>query len=295
MAIPRDTLISVPVDRGRDSTVSRRLLTIGLAVLVSSVLLPTAALGQTGEQQRCVTFTGEVPETSGEVMAALLRGELAISAVEDASTCGASGGDQPVSTDALYEASSAADFEEWELPGSWSVAGDLLVSSGGSFPFIGQGMGDIARPPVELVDPNYAVEVEMEILRSANGDSMCLFCGSEATGIVARSLVDPGPTSGRARAYAAGFLPGGNQRVTAIIRPLPNAIQKAPIIAEREVKFGPGYHTVRLEMKDNTYKMLVDGKVVIEGTDNQVTEPGWVGLFSNDAQVSVRRFAIYPL
>ncbi len=70
--------------------------------------------------------------------------------------------------------------------------------------------------------------------------------------------------------------------------------QAMPSVAE---SFDPGseWHLYRLEVEGNTIRLAVDGRMLIETSDNNTLANGSIGLFSVGAQVSVRSFKVIAL
>ena len=56
-----------------------------------------------------------------------------------------------------------------------------------------------------------------------------------------------------------------------------------------------GWHTYRMEVKGNTIKFLIDGAPIVETADNRYLTGGKVGLWSDNAQISVRSFKVIAL
>jgi hypothetical protein len=63
------------------------------------------------------------------------------------------------------------------------------------------------------------------------------------------------------------------------------------------VPFDPGdaWHTIRLEVKGDTVKLLIDGGSVIQEVDNTYLTGGVIGIFDRGCQVNIRAFSVSAL
>ena len=64
------------------------------------------------------------------------------------------------------------------------------------------------------------------------------------------------------------------------------------------IPFSPGLqmHTYTFKLHGNDLSLAVDGHVLLEHADNQLHDPGQIGLFSGyGAQISVQSFKVTPL
>ena len=133
-----------------------------------------------------------------------------------------------------------------------------------------------AGAPFQVPGPDYAVEVEMQYVR-----------GGRTFGIVARG--------GDGAGYWAGFgdCYGGAIRIWSGPPPSSNYCNTA--FAKTAVDFDAEWHTYRLEVQGNSIRVLLDGTPLIETTDNLYLSPGQVGVWSDGAQVTIRRFSVIAL
>lgn len=181
----------------------------------------------------------------------------------------------PAAGTVLYEADTSGGLAEWSGAGGWQTVGGMLVNDGTS------DTPTFIDAPFQPSTLDYAIEVEMQWARDG-----------ETFGVVARG--------GDGAGYWAGFAPDCNWE--------PNEddiILWAPLIesfcaedgriAGTEVGLDSEWHTYRLEVQGNTIRVLLDGTVVIETSDNRFLSPGQVGLWSDGAQVNVRRFSVIAL
>ena len=65
----------------------------------------------------------------------------------------------------------------------------------------------------------------------------------------------------------------------------------------KEAQFAPGttWHTYRVEVKANTIRFLVDGRLLLELRDDTYLTGGQVGLFCYSVQLSVSDFKVIGL
>jgi hypothetical protein len=65
----------------------------------------------------------------------------------------------------------------------------------------------------------------------------------------------------------------------------------------RQAPFNPGsrWHTYRVEAKDNTIRLLIDGGVVFSASSLTYLDPGRIGLYSNGSQLNIRSFKVIAL
>jgi len=138
---------------------------------------------------------------------------------------------------------------------------------------------------------DYAVQAEIQLVRYSDDGA---YTALDSFGLLVRSPSDGGgyqlgicASSGLA---SCGKYDHEANLATGSQIPSNNPLQ--------EVAFRPGYgnwHTYRMEVKGNTIKVLIDGGVVFQTTDNTYLDGGQVGLWSDRCQVSVRQFTITAL
>ncbi|HYT46172.1 MAG TPA: hypothetical protein VEP90_27835, partial [Methylomirabilota bacterium] len=68
-----------------------------------------------------------------------------------------------------------------------------------------------------------------------------------------------------------------------------------PPLASAPFDPGSAWHTYRVEIKGNTIKLLIDGGVKIDTTDNTNLSGGQVGFWSQEVQLNIRSFKIIAL
>ena len=70
------------------------------------------------------------------------------------------------------------------------------------------------------------------------------------------------------------------------------------LLAEADFNPDEGWHTYRLEVRGNEFRLLIDGDEVLTAADTAVPagiSGGQAGLWTQGAQLTVRRLAIYDL
>lgn len=65
----------------------------------------------------------------------------------------------------------------------------------------------------------------------------------------------------------------------------------------KSASFDPGtsVHLYRVEAKDNTIKLFIDGNLILTMTDNRYLTGSEVGLWSNDVQFQVSSFKVMAM
>lgn len=191
----------------------------------------------------------------------------------------------------LYAANFAAGLAGWTASSDWKTIGGMLVSDGGKDKGVDNDGVTLFAPydPGDRVD--YAVEAQMEFVRTATDDPNGLAdysfgVGGRATQSAGyRGGIGAGPgwsMSDLLRNPHAEIVPGGKSGITGGLVNQPYTV-------------APGFHDYRLELKGNTLRLLIDGTVVLTTADNTWLSPGQAGLWSNDAQLEVRSFKIIAL
>lgn len=168
----------------------------------------------------------------------------------------------------LYQADTSGGLAEWAGGDGWQTVSGMLVNDG-------TGEGLFKAAPFEVPMTDYAVEVEMQWVR--DGDSF---------GVVARL--------GEVRGYYAGYYDGNDCRYDFEAICLWGADNEEPI-AKTDLLLDSEWHVYRLEVQGNAVRVFVDGTLVIETSDNSFLTAGKAGLWSDGAQVNIRRFTVIAL
>lgn len=180
----------------------------------------------------------------------------------------------------IYEADWSTGLAGWSGPADWKANGGLLLSEGSATSLNGS---PILAPfqPGALSD--YAVEVELQVVRLKDEGSFCLFC-EDSFGILVRGDQQSG--------YVVGFdyVPG-KTTVFVADRSRPSGRP----LASQDGSPGKSEHTIRVEVKGNTIRLIMDQAVLLETTDNQHLAAGRVGMWSNGVQLSIRSFRVFAL
>lgn len=194
------------------------------------------------------------------------------SAPGDSGTPGVSAGDENVAGTILYQADASGGFEEWSHAGGWVTVSGTLVNDGSNENY------NFTAAPFTAPGSDYAVEAEIQWAR-----------GGRTFGIVARG--------GNEEGYAAGFSPrcSGYGAATYLWTVSRDGDERCESIAYLEGAVDTNWHTLRLEVQGNAIRVFLDGAKVIETTDNRFLTSGVVGVWSNGAQVNIRRFTVISL
>jgi hypothetical protein len=183
----------------------------------------------------------------------------------------------------LYEANAELGWSGWTAP-SWHVLSDRLSNDS-----LSEGVW-ISAPyqPDRIAD--YAVEAEIRLSNREENCEGVVGDGEGGTLDYSYGIV--------ARAVTRGSYSVGIRSVT--------CRQRASIYAGREeraprnvddlaVLSDTDWHTYRVEVEGTFVRLLIDGEVIVQTTDDQFTEGGQVGLWSNNLELDVRRFRVIAL
>src|SRR5216684_364442 len=139
----------------------------------------------------------------------------------------------------------------WSTIDSWKTVSSMLVNDGSSY-------DGWTIAPFTPTKADYAVEAQIQYIGMGRaqpwGDS----------GIDVRG--------GDKKGYLVGFSTFGNAQISDI-----NSVNP---IEKRSFNPGSDWHTYRAEAIGNKIRLLIDGTVIIDTTDNQYLDPGQVGLWS---------------
>lgn len=183
----------------------------------------------------------------------------------------------PAAGTVLYEADTSGGFEEWPNSGGWQTVSGMLVNDGSSE------ISSFMPAPYQVGLPDYAVEVEMQWIREG-----------ETFGIVVRGVDDGGYWIGGTSSCASGrwlVVWGGPAQALGCPGRERNALP------ESFIDFGIDnqWHTYRIEVRGNLIRVSVDGTLLLETSDNRYLSSGQVGVWSQGAQVNIRRFSVIAL
>lgn len=174
-----------------------------------------------------------------------------------------------------------SNFSGWGGSSDWHVeSGGLMNDS--SYHQI-QPPGPTIVAPIVLSVANYAVEARITM-------QSCEDAEQSSFGITVRGS----ETSGSWRGYKIA-LHGLYGIQTLSVSDATSTDLDASI---QSVAFSPGkaLHTYRIEVKDNTIKVYVDGNLRLPPvTDNKYLSPGQVGLWSSYCQLTISSFQITAL
>lgn len=195
----------------------------------------------------------------------------------------------PAAGTLVYEAS-GEQLQSWSGTADWKYTGGMIVSSGSN-------TGDTSviwapYSPGSMTD--YAVEAEIQFVSGYPE------CEETSFGLVARGNGDQGYAGG-VTVVLGGFC--DHQQPIAGIWPLPEVLGTdqgsrayyTESIGSEDADLDSEWHTYRVEVQANVVRLLVDGDLITEVTDNRFLEAGQVGLWSDRAQLSIRTFKVIAL
>jgi hypothetical protein len=183
----------------------------------------------------------------------------------------------------VYDATGSAALRPW-AEASWSMDGDLLVNP--RAPVVAE---QWVAGPNGLPRGDYAVVAEVRVRGLVAGvcdQSFGVVAGNDERVVWGGGLFFPCDTSTpRARLTDLTAWEDGYNRDQQL--------------ADREIDFDDGWHTVRFEVRGTDLRLLIDDEEVLTASDprasESVTDEGRFGLWSQGVNVSVRRIAVYQL
>jgi hypothetical protein len=241
-------------------------------LLLAVILRPDGASDEAGRQRTSTTRSAET------TIATVPTSTAAPLATAAASTTGVPNTTLPARISSLpYAANWSSGRNGWFGPADWKVLDGALVNDGsGQY----SRFEPIIAPPVLEGTPNYAAEAVIRVTR-AQGSSF---------GLVVRA-------DGKGGGYAGGV--GSGWRSTSGISDLQGwwGTNDLSMRLVEGLVFDPGseWHTYRLEARGNVLRLLVDGSILAEVTDNTYLSGGRVGLWCNEYQVEVRSFEVVAI
>jgi hypothetical protein len=177
----------------------------------------------------------------------------------------------------LYQADQLGGLDAFAGTNGWTYANGLLANDGS---------GDLNGPwvmaPIQPTTADYAIEAEIQIVRVSQDEC------SGGVGLIARAAGETG--------YATGVVYGldacKDLHLRIATREPPGVYGSSAIADTRQYSPGASWHTYRLEVRGGSIRLIVDGTVMLEGTDDRYRDAGRVGLWCDGTQVNVRRFAV---
>lgn len=187
----------------------------------------------------------------------------------------------PKPGDLLYQADWSQGMNGWAGSSDWKTISGMLVNDGS-----GRNTGSTVIAPFRpgsIVD--YAVEAEIQFIRRGSGASC-----EGPFGVFIRGDDWTGKGYGGGGAVVGGGC-GGKHRL-GIYRP---AWQNHYAYAEKEFGIDTMWHKYRLEGQGNVIRLIVNGALYIEITDNEFLEGGQLGLYSSSDVLNIRSFKVVKL
>jgi DNA-binding CsgD family transcriptional regulator len=170
---------------------------------------------------------------------------------------------RPQPGDVIYEANWSNGLSGWIGSADWKVSNGMLLNDGT------RRDSRIQAPlPIEVGD--YSVEAEIQQPSGRAGWFLLFLRGNGDGG------------------YTMGVDRDGYKMMWVGDRILTGSNQ----LAQKAFDPGTGWHTYRLEAKGNRLRVLVDGGVFLQATDNKYLSGGEVGLFADTAPLVVRKFRV---
>ena len=142
--------------------------------------------------------------------------------------------------------------------------------------------GSSANPilaPFQPATANYAIEAEVRIDATDYNNYFALVARLTQNGFYGAG--DSWPSSCSATGYVDAWDSSNKYHDVAGANNTPDP--------------GHGWHTYRLEIKDNKITFSFDGSVLVSANDNRYLDAGQVGLLTSGVQLSVRSFKVIAL
>jgi hypothetical protein len=176
----------------------------------------------------------------------------------------------------LYRADATAGWTGWGRGGGWQVAEGVLTNDGTN-----------ADPKAWLAAPwqpagiaSYAVEAAIQWRgRGAVAEPSC--------GLVA--------AAGAAGATWVGVGAQGSSFAAAVVAGDATAGAGGPTLATRAFAPGKAWHSYRVEVRGEEFRLLIDGQPVVAAADAREPVAEHLGLWSAGVVLAVRRFAVTAL
>jgi len=196
----------------------------------------------------------------------------------------------------LYQANWLHGLGQWTAPGGgrphgWSISNGMLF-------YDGSGQQAIIPPynPGKQGHAAYAIQAEIRMVRGVipgqqifGGD--VLVNGSNGSTGYSWTIYNSGNLGNGADQCTNGR--DGKGCVGLSFTNTPGV--EAGDIAKHPFTYGYGWHTYRMEVKDNQIRFLIDGKMVIKLAQYRYWSGGYPDLTSNHTQILVRSFQIIAL
>lgn len=182
----------------------------------------------------------------------------------------------PVTNATLYNADWSQGLDGWMGGSEWKWIEKGLVGSDGNKSDYNLGRYRLLAPYHPLT-ADYAVEAQIQLVRftSSEGD----------IGLLVR-------TDGEDNGYLCGF---GVSRGVTIGQVKSGASSTSISINGPNIPLDHIYHTFRVEVKKNAITFFLDGRQLVQTTDNSYLAAGMVGLRAMNAVVDVRSFQVVKL
>jgi hypothetical protein len=177
----------------------------------------------------------------------------------------------------LYQADQLGGLDAFAGTAGWSYANGLLMNDGS-----GALNGPWIAAPYLPRTTDYAVEAEIQIVRVSQDEC------SGGAGLIARA----NGTAGYAAGIAYGIDACKDLHLRIGSKEPPGIYGGSPIADTKNFSPGASWHTYRLEVKEENVRLLVDGTLMAEGTDDRYQDAGQVGIWSDGTQINVRRITV---
>lgn len=195
----------------------------------------------------------------------------------------------------LYQANWLSGIGPWTAPGGgrphgWSINNGMLF-------YDGSGQQTIIPPynPGKQGHAAYAVQAQIRMVRGIipgqqifGGDMMVN--GSNGSTGYAWTVFNSRTTDNNGDPCLAGLDGKGCIGLSYTTRSVGTGD-----LGEHSFAYGYGWHTYRMEVKDNHIRLLVDGKMVVKIADYRYWSGGYPDLTSDHTQILVRSFQIIAL
>ncbi len=167
----------------------------------------------------------------------------------------------------LYEANWSADRAGWSGGTEWRAINGMLVNNGSA-----SWTPSVALAPFRGAGDDYIAEADIQQI------------DGHGFGVIVR--VDEGQTVALGNGYNAGFVTLDGACIYV------GAPGWSSPLGKRDFTAGRGWHVYRMEVKGNLLRLLIDGGLMVERTDNRFLTGSSAGIWSVAAQINVRKFRL---
>lgn len=196
----------------------------------------------------------------------------------------------------LYQANWLQGLNGWLGSAQWKAIGNGELGSDGSSTTQNSTGNYIIWSPIHLNTVNYKIVAQIQFVRASNSN------GNFEFGIIARG-------DGTGIGYEAGFSPVpptntlfcDNGHPRALISKIDDTDSPPSnpscfdisVLDEQSYQIDTDFHAYEFDVNDNVLTLYIDGRLVVQTTDNSYLAAGEIGLRDVSGEINVKSFAVY--